>query len=300
MNIRQLEYLVETARYCSYEKAATSLFVTPQAIAKSLKNLENEIGISLIIREGRAVKPTPFALALIDRATPILQDFADLERFADSASDSHVPLHVRLGVATARHRAIFFSQNDFERFKLANPSIKLSVSTHPNETCFAAFDEGVFDAAIVVGERTGETTCTRCIAKFDAHIMMAANHPLASSSCLTLREVGNYPIAEPIDFLRVRIAIASRFETIGINPKFVDIEPSLESLRAFLAKKGVVFVKANTSLPKFDIDAIELPFTQDDRIEFPLNLICSESASPRLLMPLTNYLKIVWSHKAQS
>ena len=61
MDIGQLEYLVEVAEQGSYAKAARRLYVTPQAISKSLGDLEKELNVRLLDKVGRRVCLTEFA-----------------------------------------------------------------------------------------------------------------------------------------------------------------------------------------------------------------------------------------------
>lgn len=53
MNFNQLSYLVEAARLGSFSMAATQLYVTPQTVSKALGEFEDELGITLFVRNGR-------------------------------------------------------------------------------------------------------------------------------------------------------------------------------------------------------------------------------------------------------
>ena len=58
IDIRALRYFVETARLQSFTQAASSLSVTQSTISKMVRQLENEVGQPLLIREGRQVRLT--------------------------------------------------------------------------------------------------------------------------------------------------------------------------------------------------------------------------------------------------
>lgn len=53
MDIRTLRYFVEVVRQQSFTRAAEKLFVTQPTISKMLKNLEDELNCTLLIRDGR-------------------------------------------------------------------------------------------------------------------------------------------------------------------------------------------------------------------------------------------------------
>jgi Transcriptional regulator len=52
MDIRTLRYFVEVVRQQSFTRAAEKLFVTQPTISKMLKNLEDELNSTLLIRDG--------------------------------------------------------------------------------------------------------------------------------------------------------------------------------------------------------------------------------------------------------
>ena len=53
MDIRTLRYFVEVVRQQSFTRAAEKLFVTQPTISKMLKNLEDELNCTLLLRDGR-------------------------------------------------------------------------------------------------------------------------------------------------------------------------------------------------------------------------------------------------------
>ncbi len=59
MDIRTLRYFVEVVRQQSFTRAAEKLFVTQPTISKMLKNLEDELNCTLLIRDGRKLCCSP-------------------------------------------------------------------------------------------------------------------------------------------------------------------------------------------------------------------------------------------------
>ena len=82
MNISQLEYFVTTVQYGSFTMAAKELFVTPQAVSKSVGDLERELHVQLCEKSGRCVKPTEFGRMFAARASEALSCLVDLETLA--------------------------------------------------------------------------------------------------------------------------------------------------------------------------------------------------------------------------
>ena len=90
MDIRALRYFTEVVREQSFTRAAEKLFVTQPTISKMMKQLEEELGMPLFIREGRGFRLTDagrvaFArgqdvLSAMTRMKTELSDLVSLER----------------------------------------------------------------------------------------------------------------------------------------------------------------------------------------------------------------------------
>ncbi|WP_054635177.1 LysR family transcriptional regulator [Thalassobacillus sp. C254] len=72
MESRQLRHFVEVAVQKSFTKAAKQLHIAQPAVSKSVKNLEDEIGIPLFAREERTIQLTEEGKRLFAHATSIL------------------------------------------------------------------------------------------------------------------------------------------------------------------------------------------------------------------------------------
>lgn len=68
----QFIYLREVIKYGSLSLAARALYVTPQAIGKSLRSLERELGISLFEHKGNSIESSSFSKIVLERGERIL------------------------------------------------------------------------------------------------------------------------------------------------------------------------------------------------------------------------------------
>ncbi|KQN49186.1 transcriptional regulator [Serratia sp. Leaf50] len=97
MDVRTLRYFVEVVRQQSFTRAAEKLFVTQPTISKMLRNLEDELECTLLIREGRRLRLTDSGQALYQRGLKILEEFRQLEAELEDINDVKRGL-LRLGV----------------------------------------------------------------------------------------------------------------------------------------------------------------------------------------------------------
>ena len=72
MQIKQLEALVKVIDCASFSKAAEVSYLSQPTISSHVRNLERELGVTLLIRSTKRVRPTPAGQLLYDYAKEIL------------------------------------------------------------------------------------------------------------------------------------------------------------------------------------------------------------------------------------
>lgn len=92
MELSQLKYFYETAKIEHVTRASEELHIAQPALTKSIKALENELGVKLFYRSGRRIKLTEYGLYLRDKLTPILEELEALpitvEKMTDMAENT--------------------------------------------------------------------------------------------------------------------------------------------------------------------------------------------------------------------
>lgn len=82
MNLQQLEYALTLEKMGSFTRAAQSLNMTQPALSLQIKNLENEIGISLFDRSRSRIEPTEQGLKFLLKAGEIVMAGKQLKEYA--------------------------------------------------------------------------------------------------------------------------------------------------------------------------------------------------------------------------
>lgn len=81
MTLRQLELFCAVADHGSFAAAGQALYLTPNAVALAVTELESHPGARLCVRRrARGVTLTPSGLRLVERARALLRDAAELQR----------------------------------------------------------------------------------------------------------------------------------------------------------------------------------------------------------------------------
>lgn len=72
MDLRQLRYFVSIAELGSISAASQRLGVAQPSLSQTIRQLESELGVELLVRSPRGVSPTESGRVLLDRASSIL------------------------------------------------------------------------------------------------------------------------------------------------------------------------------------------------------------------------------------
>lgn len=84
MNIRYLRYFTTLIEEQSFTKAAEKLCIAQPPLSRQIKNLEDDLGVELIDRTSRPLKPTPAGEVLYHNAVSILKKISDTKKLTQN------------------------------------------------------------------------------------------------------------------------------------------------------------------------------------------------------------------------
>ena len=76
MELRQLKYFVKTAETLNFSEAARLLYVTQSTLSQQIRQLAQELGTALFVRDSHSVSLTESGEQLLPLAKRTLQDAA--------------------------------------------------------------------------------------------------------------------------------------------------------------------------------------------------------------------------------
>jgi len=97
MELRQLKYFICIAEQESMTKAAETLYIAQPALSMQMRNLEEELGVSLLIRHSRGVQLTEAGQVFLDKAVRITREIEAAKKLA-STEKAAAAAPIRLGV----------------------------------------------------------------------------------------------------------------------------------------------------------------------------------------------------------
>ncbi|MBR0875008.1 LysR family transcriptional regulator [Bradyrhizobium tropiciagri] len=154
-----METFVRVVETGSFSGAARQLRVGQPAVSKSVAQLEEYLGVRLLIRSTRGLTPTEAGLGYLDRARRALEEAAEAELAARGASaDLKGRLRICAAVTFARLHLIPM----LPKFLAQNPELELEVVLDDRQIDLV--QEGI-DVALRMGRMTDSTLTARRIAR---------------------------------------------------------------------------------------------------------------------------------------
>ena len=153
MDLRQLRSFASVADTGTYAAAAAAQSMSQPAVWRQVRDLEQEVGLSLFERYGRRVRPTGDGIRLLEQARVIL---ANVDRFMSTASDLR---SVRAGVvalACASPHLQRFLAEIIGTYRRAYPEVAFVIREYggtaaPGRGIREDLLDGVVDIATLVG-----------------------------------------------------------------------------------------------------------------------------------------------------
>lgn len=215
MDIRALRYFTETVRSASFTQAARTLFVTQSTVSKMIRQLEEEVGTPLLIRDGHRARPTDVGRLVFDRAQEILGAMNQLSVEIREATQLE---RGSLEVGMPPMINVLFT-GVVKVFRERHPDIRLFLREDAGpeiERCIAAGELEI--GATVLPVASGDILEARRFGKHAIWAVGPSSVPWAERASLPLSALRDTPLLLPSsDFALARV-LKQAFDDAGFSP----------------------------------------------------------------------------------
>lgn len=253
MNVDFLHSFVTVVEAGSFAEAARRLDLTSAAVAARLHALEDELGVTLIQRAGRSVRPTDAGAKILERSRSVLRDVRDLRAIA---SNSSLPGELRLGVFPTA--LIDMVPTLLQRMYAAYPELSVFVQPGTSVQLCSRVAAGELDAALVIEPQFVLPKSCDWQPLTEEPLVVIAHKSMAGREPLSLLA------SEPfIRYDRVSLGgqLADRYlRDNGIRPRQRLEIDNLFAIAALVAKGlGVSLLPNSPTLWSFGLDIASIP-----------------------------------------
>lgn len=218
VDFRPLLYFVTVARLGSFTRAGEQLHVTQPTISKMIRNLEEELGVTLLHRSTKSVRLTDAGEAVLAQARQIVDG---LESLPSHLADV---IHLRKGtlrVGVPPMAGALYFPEIMARFHERFPQVDIQLSEVGALRQEVEVDEGSLDLGITILPTDETRFHTYPLVKEPLRVVMAAQHRWAGRQQISLSEMRE----EPLIFYREDFAlhgiIRRECQHLGFQPQVV-------------------------------------------------------------------------------
>lgn len=220
IEMRQLVYLDAVYRYKNFTKASKALYVSQPTISAAVRNMERELGLTLVERTPKAVVFTDAGETLMKRIRQLLSDYNDFIAEANDLSRKS-SYTLRLGIASILSSDIFpliykdfLSSHKELTIRLDEDSAHGHIRKLLDERLDLAFNG--LPEALDTNELRSIPVCTR-----EIKLIMRSDHPLAALDTIPMERLAEESVSMLSSPGVMGQVLEKAFSEHGIQPNVV-------------------------------------------------------------------------------
>ena len=236
MELRQLRHFQEIVRCASFGQAAEKLNITQPALSKSMRNLEESLGVQLLERHPSGVTPTDYGRVFLDYAALVT---GELERAVDElqAMKGRGRGVVRVGAGTTLMK--YLLPQAVRRFMAQDASNSVNVRQGLKDDLLALLRRG--DVDVIVGsvnpEASDDDLRQELVLEDRIAVVCDGSHPLATATGpVSLENLGQSQWVLPEVSEPEGERLARAFRSAGLAGPNVAVRTSSSIFMAALVK----------------------------------------------------------------
>ena len=219
MDLRSLKYFTVVAQELNITRAAEKLNMSQPPLSNQLKALEEELGVTLLIRGKRHLQLTEAGNLLLRRANQMLE-LADKTR--QELADLKDGLSGTISIGIVEGRAPFLVSRWISGFREEFPRIQYSLWNGSSDDVLDRLYRGLVDIAVIAAPYDTEHLEGFQVGREPWVAIIPAGHPLAKAEGkqVPLSSLAGEPLIVPSRKSRVD-AIRKWFREIGEEPNII-------------------------------------------------------------------------------
>ncbi len=243
LTLRQIRIFLSAAKHLSFTRAAEELHISAPAISLQIKEMEEDVGVSLFTRENRKVALTSageYFLLYARRVSSTLNEANTMmERFRGTQFR-----HLKIGVVST---AKYFLPHLLVEFKKDYPNLQIKIEARNRQQLVELLRDGEIDIAIMGLPPKEIDTRVESFANHPHVFIASSNNPLANKLNIPPDALTQYEIITREPGSGTRAIMEKYFAEHNIAP-IVSMEMSSNETikQAVMANLGISFVSLHT------------------------------------------------------
>lgn len=236
MELRQLTYFVGVADAGSFSRAATALHVAQPALSRQIGLLEKELGVELLVRNGRGAIPTAAGEQFLRRATEILRNI-DEAKWQVAALATKPSGTLRIGIPLSVSKIL--TPALFDAASKAFPHIALQVSEAWTGHLYRNLLDRKLDFGVISDHHIDSKMVCHELSMENVHLIGAPGKTPKGAS-LHFDKLAGMPLVLPPRPHGMRIIVDDIFQRHARRPNIV-LESEVWAIIIDVVQKGIAY-----------------------------------------------------------
>ncbi|MGB6925353.1 MULTISPECIES: LysR family transcriptional regulator [Psychrobacter] len=301
MDIRQMKYFIAVADEMSFTKAAEKLFIAQPPLSRAIQNLEEELEVSLLVRNTRSIELTEAGKYFYENSKKIVQSEMHLKKMTQQIGGANNTLRIGF-IGSAMYSEL---AECIKYYRLKYPDISIHVEAMNTLQQIEELKNGKIDIG-VGGLKIIDHEIERIILKEEKlYVALYKEHPLLQlkvNQSLSLEDIVNepmilFPDTPQPNFLLIILEI---FEVKMMSPSnlFEPVRDIQSALGLVLAGFGITIVNEGV-VNLYSKDLVFLPLSEEFAFS-PIILRYRKKENYTVVDNFVNVAKKIFNHKLKS
>lgn len=215
MDFRQLETFVKVCEEMSFTKAANNLYISQQGVSKSIKSLEDELGVPLFSRTTSSISLTKYGTIMLRYASGLVEDYVSALNAINNEKESRQD-NIRVGFTQGMVN--FLPDRLLEEYILSHPKTKILINEYSDAGVDEALINNEIDVGFCISPVNREKFKVHLSRSMNVYFMISDRHPFAAESSIDLRQLKNSTFITFGEHSKGHIAFLERCRKAGFIP----------------------------------------------------------------------------------
>lgn len=217
MQLRHLRYFVKIVDAGSISRAATTIHVAQPALSQQIAELEEQLGLALLQRSARGVRPTKAGEVLYREAVSILKQ---VEQLPSILRSSQGDIEGAISVGMSSTLAATFASPFIEACREAFPKVTLKFIVADSQSIKARIQANTLDMAAVFEDEHVPIFTRKPLFRQRLYLV-GRKPPIKKTSTIFLGELAKLPLILPSPENVTRMVLDRAFAAAGVSPNIV-------------------------------------------------------------------------------
>ncbi|WHY69986.1 LysR family transcriptional regulator [Neobacillus sp. SuZ13] len=218
LELRQLQLFIEVAKHKSITKAAESMHLSQPALSKSIRALEEELGMTLVIRTNKTSDLTDAGKIVLEYAQKMAGILSEMKTTLNDITNLS---RGQIAIGLPPIIGSLFFPRVIAKFHHAFPNIELNITEYGGARVVKSVEEGEFELGVAVLPIDEKQFDVYPIVEEEMKLLVFKDHRLASRKVVDIKELKEEEFIFYHEEFALNQIMRNQFIEVGFEPKIL-------------------------------------------------------------------------------